>query len=257
MQSPSRNGAAATISSLTAPTSRPTPRLTLSRSPTSTTRISSLGLAPLVYRDRHEGGASLHRDCGGRTGQGCQRQQCELRNHARGGSHRLGVRIESGSRDSVGWYATTADQPGRHQYSDCGRQRNLAPCGIVLRIAHPGELPSPGAGTVTVLVNGDPAASGTAQIAAISPGVYTANSNGLGVPAALIVTFHADGTSGYVYTFQCPSAGNCTPLPINLGLSMDQVCLYGTGIRVYSTGVTCQDLPPCRSPMLARRSLCR
>jgi uncharacterized protein (TIGR03437 family) len=98
-----------------------------------------------------------------------------------------------------------------------------------------------GTASVTVSVNGNPVGVGTAKIAAIAPALYTANSNGQGAASAIVVTVHADGSSGFVYTFQCPSAGNCTPLPIDLGLDSDQVVLelYGTGIRGHTTPVTC------------------
>jgi len=82
----------------------------------------------------------------------------------------------------------------------------------------------------------------TARIAAVAPGVYTANSNGQGVAAAIVLTAHADKSTSFVYTFQCPSAGNCTALPIDLGLDTDQVVLelFGTGIRGHTGVVSCK-----------------
>lgn len=99
---------------------------------------------------------------------------------------------------------------------------------------------STGTASVMVSVNGDPVALGKAQIAAVAPGIYTANQNGQGVPAAIVLTIHADGTSSFVYPFQCVSAGNCAAVPIDLGLATDTVALelFGTGIRGYRTGVT-------------------
>ena len=98
-----------------------------------------------------------------------------------------------------------------------------------------------GTANVTVSVNGDPVAFGTAKIAPIAPGLYTANQSGKGVPAAIVVTVHADKTSDFVYTFQC-AAGNCTAIPIDLGLASDVVVLelFGTGIRGHSGTVTCK-----------------
>jgi uncharacterized protein (TIGR03437 family) len=98
-----------------------------------------------------------------------------------------------------------------------------------------------GAASVTVSVNGDPVAFGMAQIATVAPGLYTANEDGKGAAAAIVVTVHGDGSSGFAYTFQCASAGNCTPLPIDLGLATDRVVLelFGTGIRGYRVGVAC------------------
>jgi uncharacterized protein (TIGR03437 family) len=91
-----------------------------------------------------------------------------------------------------------------------------------------------GKASVSVLVNGNPVATGTAQIAPVAPGLYTATQDGKGAPSAIVVTVHADGSQApFVYTFQCASAGNCTPLPIDLGLATDSVVLelFGTGIR--------------------------
>ena len=99
-----------------------------------------------------------------------------------------------------------------------------------------------GAATVTVSVNGNPVAIGPAQITSVAPGLYTANSNGQGAAAAIVVTVHANGTSDFVFTFQCASAGNCTALPIGLGLDSDQVVLelFGTGIRSHQGAIACK-----------------
>jgi uncharacterized protein (TIGR03437 family) len=99
-----------------------------------------------------------------------------------------------------------------------------------------------GTASVTVSVNGNPVAFGSTQIAAVAPGIYSADSSGKGVAAAIVVTVHADGTSGFVYASQCSSAGGCTAVPIDLGLDTDQVVLelYGTGIRGLSKGATCK-----------------
>jgi uncharacterized protein (TIGR03437 family) len=96
-----------------------------------------------------------------------------------------------------------------------------------------------GSATVTVLVNGNPMATGTLPIAAVAPGLYTANATGQGVAAAIVDTVHADGSSSFAFTFQ---PGTSTALPIDLGLDTDQVVLelYGTGIRGHSGTVTCK-----------------
>ena len=96
-----------------------------------------------------------------------------------------------------------------------------------------------GNATVMVSVNGDPKAVGTAQIATLSPGIFTANATGQGVAAAIAVTIHADGSSSYILTFLPATAA---AVPIDLGLDTDQVVLelYGTGIRSHSGTVTCK-----------------
>jgi uncharacterized protein (TIGR03437 family) len=100
-----------------------------------------------------------------------------------------------------------------------------------------------GTANVTVSVNGNPVAFGTARIAAIAPGLYTATSDGKGVAAAVVVTVHANTTQSLASTFQC-SASGCSAVPIDLGLDSDLVVLelFGTGIRGRSavTAVSCK-----------------
>jgi uncharacterized protein (TIGR03437 family) len=83
-------------------------------------------------------------------------------------------------------------------------------------------------------------AQGTLTIAPVAPGVFTANSNGSGVAAATAVRVTAAGASANVPVFQCPAAGSCTPVPIDLGGSGDQVylSLYATGVRAAQGSVT-------------------
>jgi len=101
---------------------------------------------------------------------------------------------------------------------------------------------APGPVSITVALNGNPVATGTAQITSVAPGLYSANSNGQGAAAAIVLTVHANGTNNFAYTFQCASAGNCTTLPIDLGLDSDQVALelFGTGIRAHSGTLSCK-----------------
>lgn len=90
-----------------------------------------------------------------------------------------------------------------------------------------------GVATVTVVnanananANGGAATfTGTATIAPLAPGLYTANLSGQGPAAAQV-------TNGQVYsdTAQCTSAGNCTLVPIDLA-SRPYLILYATGIR--------------------------
>jgi uncharacterized protein (TIGR03437 family) len=98
-----------------------------------------------------------------------------------------------------------------------------------------------GAASTTVSVNGDPVALGTVQIASVSPGLYTATADGKGIAAAIALTAHADGTSGFAFTSQCAAAGTCSAIPIDLGAATDTVALelFGTGIRGHSVSVTC------------------
>jgi uncharacterized protein (TIGR03437 family) len=98
-----------------------------------------------------------------------------------------------------------------------------------------------GKASVTVTVNGDPVAFGTATLAAVAPGLYSANGTGQGVAAGVVFTQHSDGTTSLANIAQC-SAGTCTAVPIDLGLATDQVTLelFGTGIRGHSGVVNCK-----------------
>ena len=74
----------------------------------------------------------------------------------------------------------------------------------------------------------------TVMLAAVAPGLISANGDGKGAAAAQVVTAHADGTQTLGYSFNYPCApGTCVNVPINLGGPGDQTALvlYGTGIR--------------------------
>ena len=91
-----------------------------------------------------------------------------------------------------------------------------------------------GTAAVTVLINESPVAFGTANIANVAPGVFTANADGAGVPAAAILRIKANGAQTYepLSTFDAGQK-KYVPTPIDLGPASDQVflVLFGTGIR--------------------------
>ena len=90
-----------------------------------------------------------------------------------------------------------------------------------------------GEATITVLTGTGSTSTGKVAIKNATPGIFTANGNGAGVPAALAVRIGADGTQTPVNVFACDAAGRCAPAPISLGAATDQtfVSLYGTGVR--------------------------
>ena len=90
-----------------------------------------------------------------------------------------------------------------------------------------------GAATVTVQNGAGSTFSTTVQIDSVSPGIFTANSTGTGVPAALAARYSANGTVTPAAVFQCSGSSGCTPAPMSVGASTDQliVSLYGTGVR--------------------------
>jgi uncharacterized protein (TIGR03437 family) len=94
-----------------------------------------------------------------------------------------------------------------------------------------------GTATVTVSSGDGKVSVGTAQIAGVAPGLFTANADGQGVVAGLALRVKAGGTQSYepVARFDRVEGGNMKfyPLPIDLGPESDQVylILFGTGLR--------------------------
>jgi uncharacterized protein (TIGR03437 family) len=93
-----------------------------------------------------------------------------------------------------------------------------------------------GAATVTVTSAGQITATGVTSIEPVAPGLFTANFDGRGVPAAVAVSVAP--APDYTQTTQAVAscgntAGSCVPSPIDLGPSGTQVVLllFGTGIR--------------------------
>jgi uncharacterized protein (TIGR03437 family) len=93
---------------------------------------------------------------------------------------------------------------------------------------------SAGLATITVMKGNDVAAVGQMQIAAVAPGLFTANANGQGVAAAVALRVKAGGSQSFEAVSRFDQAtGRFVPVPIDLGLITDQVflLLFGTGIR--------------------------
>jgi mono/diheme cytochrome c family protein len=86
-----------------------------------------------------------------------------------------------------------------------------------------------GPGKVRVTYRGQALAKGDLMIAAVSPGLFTANSDGRGVAAAVAVRVAADGTRATLPVFECTDApGSCVATPIGAGpqgqyVGLDQV----------------------------------
>jgi uncharacterized protein (TIGR03437 family) len=96
----------------------------------------------------------------------------------------------------------------------------------------------PGAATgssmITITSGGGFVSAGTPQIAAIAPGLFTADASGKGLPAAGVLRVRAGGSQSFepVARFD-PATNKFVAVPIDLGPATDQVylILYGTGIR--------------------------
>jgi uncharacterized protein (TIGR03437 family) len=114
-----------------------------------------------------------------------------------------------------------------------------------------------GAATVTVAKNGQTVATGSIQVAAVAPGLFTANGDGKGAAAAIALKVAASGAQTWQYAATCgPAAGSCATVPIDLGAATDQVFLelFGTGIRGYKTGITATIGGVSASPTFAVQS---
>ena len=96
----------------------------------------------------------------------------------------------------------------------------------------PGNVAS-GTASVKVTRGGATALTGTLTVAAVSPGLYSANGNGAGVAAATYVRSSAPGSGGLVFACQANSAFSCRATPISLGAAGDTVyvTLYASGVR--------------------------
>lgn len=100
-----------------------------------------------------------------------------------------------------------------------------------------------GPAAVTVVSAGQVTATASVSIDLVAPGLFTANLDGKGAPAAFAVRVAPDLTQTIQAVARCGTApGSCVTSPVDLGPSGAQVVftLYGTGIRGRSslTGVT-------------------
>jgi uncharacterized protein (TIGR03437 family) len=93
---------------------------------------------------------------------------------------------------------------------------------------------APGFAAVTVVSGSGEVASGAVEVAPVAPGLFSADSTGQGVAAALALRVRADGSRRYepvaVYD---PAQNKIVPVPLDFGPETDQLYLelYGTGIR--------------------------
>jgi uncharacterized protein (TIGR03437 family) len=88
-----------------------------------------------------------------------------------------------------------------------------------------------GPATISVAGAAGGSLSANVWIDPVSPGLFTANSNGVGVPAALATRYIDGGSQIQEPVFQCSPV--CAAVDIDLGAAGDQVILqlFGTGLR--------------------------
>jgi uncharacterized protein (TIGR03437 family) len=95
-----------------------------------------------------------------------------------------------------------------------------------------------GAATITVQSSFGATATSNVEITKVAPGLFTANANGRGVAAAVVVRVKADGTQIFepVADFD-PQRQEFIPRPIDLSDAREEVILllFGTGLRARSS----------------------
>jgi len=91
-----------------------------------------------------------------------------------------------------------------------------------------------GAATVIVTSSTGAVSTGTIQVVAVAPSLFSANASGTGLAAAVVVRVRADGSQVNEPAIQFDAMqGRFVAVPIDLGPETDQVflVLFGTGIR--------------------------
>ena len=91
-----------------------------------------------------------------------------------------------------------------------------------------------GPAVVSVSSGGRVVAAGSVEIERIAPALFTANADGAGAPAAVVVRVNPRGEQSVAAAFRCrDGAGTCEPSPVEAPGSGEQVILllFGTGIR--------------------------
>jgi uncharacterized protein (TIGR03437 family) len=113
-----------------------------------------------------------------------------------------------------------------------------------------------GAATAPITSGDGKVSTGVVQIAAVAPGLFSANASGQGVASGVALRVKADGTQIYEPIARFDQAQNrfvAVPIDLgpNLGNATDQVflILYGTGLR--------QSQRACGSGVQDRRRGCR
>ncbi len=102
-----------------------------------------------------------------------------------------------------------------------------------------------GAATVTITGGDGKVSTGVVQIAAVAPGLFSANTSGTGLAAATVLRVKADGSQSHDPVTRFDSEqGKIVAVPIDLGPETDQVFLlvFGTGFHKPSalSAVSCK-----------------
>jgi uncharacterized protein (TIGR03437 family) len=93
---------------------------------------------------------------------------------------------------------------------------------------------APGTATISVTNDSGGTATGAVLNDSVAPGLFTANADGQGVPAAVVLRVKADGSQSFEPLASLdPQQNRLVPSPIELGPPGEQVflLLFGTGLR--------------------------
>ncbi|MGE0131682.1 MAG: PQQ-dependent sugar dehydrogenase [Blastocatellales bacterium] len=92
---------------------------------------------------------------------------------------------------------------------------------------------APGVGAITFTNTNGAVSGGNVNIANVAPGLFTANSSGRGLAAAVVLRIRASGAQVFEPISRLDAQNQIVPIPIDLGLATDQVFLvaFGTGFR--------------------------
>jgi uncharacterized protein (TIGR03437 family) len=107
-----------------------------------------------------------------------------------------------------------------------------------------------GSATVSVRRGGNTVGQGTIQIDTVSPGIFTANASGQGVPAAVALrVVGVQQTFESIYTVQ---NGQASATPIDLGPAGNDVylILFGTGVKGAAVGSVSATIGGTATPIL-------
>src|SRR5262249_17412288 len=90
-----------------------------------------------------------------------------------------------------------------------------------------------GGGETRALKGGSEIARGVLKVRRLSPALFTADSSGLGLGAAVALRARADGTQSYEPVARLDASNRLTAAPVDLGVEGDRVflLLFGSGMR--------------------------
>lgn len=91
-----------------------------------------------------------------------------------------------------------------------------------------------GGATATVTSANGTVSQGSVQITTVAPGIFSADGNGQGAAAAVVIQIAANGTQSASLTFYCGTAAlSCvpTPFPVSPARGNTVLVLFGTGIN--------------------------